>query len=131
MRTWLYNRIKAIVSLASPFKDDLISSGSADNPVAPFLIVSMGTERTPLGMTFSSRTQEIPFTIWVHDTPGSMLAIDDASVALKNGIPTPDGFMVGGMSVYNVEWVETGADSYDDHFKTNCRPVRFRMMTRR
>lgn len=131
MRAWIYNRATALPGMPSGFAENAISSGAADNPRAPFLIISMGVEQPPIGMPASSRTQQIPFTVWVHDTPGSMLDIDDACVVLKNGLPTRDGFMVGGLSVYEVKWEDTGADAYDDHFKTNCRPVRFRMTTRR
>lgn len=132
MRSWLYNRVKNIQNWPTYFSQDrVISSGSADQPVAPFLIISMGVEQPPLGLPASTRTQRIPFTVWVHDKPGSMLKIDDMAVALKDGLPTMDNLMVGGMSVYNLEWVETGADAFDDHFKTNTRPVRFTMMTRR
>jgi hypothetical protein len=91
----------------------------------------MGIEQPPLGMPMEARAQSIPFTVWVHDEPGSMLNIDDAAVALKDNLPIADGAVVGGMSVYEVRWSETGEDSYDDHYKTNCRPVRFSMMTRR
>lgn len=131
MRVHIYNRVKNIASLPAAFKEDVVSSGAADNPEAPFLIVSMGVERSPFGLPSYVGAQEVPFTIWVHDKPGSMVAIDDAAVALKVGLPTRDGFMLGGLSVYEIKWVETGDDSYDDHFGTNCRPVRFLAMTRR
>lgn len=132
MRTWIYNRIKAIAGLPTGVADRIISSGAANTPQQyPFLIVSMGVEQPPLGMPQSMRAQSIPFTVWVHDTPGSMLAIDDIAVALKNNLPTEDGAVVGGMSVYEVRWTDTGEDTYDDHFNTNTRPVRFSMMTRR
>lgn len=132
MRTWLYNRIRAIATLPTGVADRIISSGSADTPQQhPFLILSMGVEQSALGMPASMRAQQIPFTVWVHDKPGSMLVIDDIAVALKNNLPTADGAVVGGMSVYEVRWTDTGEDTYDDHFKTNTRPVRFSMMTRR
>lgn len=134
MRAWVYNRIKNL-SLPSAFgvgaSMRVISSGSAEQPQKPFLVVQMGTEVPPLGSTPEERTQMIPFTVWVHDEPGSMVAVDDASVALKNGLPTEDGAVVGGMSLYRLKWEDTGEDAYDDHFGTNCRPVRFSMMTRR
>lgn len=131
MRTWLYNRISNLAGLADEFKNNVMSSGSADNPSKPFLMITMGTEAPPLGLPRSARAQDVPFTIWVHDAPGSMVKIDEACVALKDGLPTEDGFMVGAMSVYGVKWEGTGDDSYDDHFGTNSRPVRFSMMTRR
>lgn len=133
MRTWIYNRVKGLDALPAAFKADgkIISSGSADSPVAPFLMVNMNVEQPIPGMPAEMRVQEIPFTIWVHDTPGSMLNIDDAAIALKSGLPTVDGLVVGNLSVFEVRWTETGEDAYDDHFKTNCRPVRFSMTTRR
>jgi hypothetical protein len=136
MRAWVYNRIKAITSIPTAFGEAanmrILSSGSGnENPVKPFLLVSFGVEQPPLGSVAEMRVQAIPFTVWVHDAPGSMLNIDDAAVALKNNLPTPDGQRVGGMSLYNLEWVETGEDAYDDFFGTNTRPVRFTMMTRR
>jgi hypothetical protein len=73
----------------------------------------------------------VPFATWVHDTPGSMLKIDDVAIALKNELPTLDGAVIGGLSRYALTWEETGQDAFDDHFGTNTRPVRFRAMTRR
>jgi hypothetical protein len=135
MRTWIYNRIKAIAAMPAAFGVGsamrVISSGSNSTPAKPFLIVQFGVEDSPLGSVAEERTQEIRFTVWVHDAPGSMLAIDDACVALKNGLPTEDGAVVGGMSVYRLKWEATGEDVYDDHYATNTRPVRFSMMTRR
>lgn len=131
MRTWVYNRIKNIAGLPAGIGDRVISSGSADNPGSPFMVVQMGTEDPPLGATAEERTQQVPFTVWVHDKPGSMILIDDVTVLLKNNLPTQDGVKVGGMSVYRLKWESTGEDAYDDHYKTNTRPVRFSMMTRR
>lgn len=133
MRIWLYNRLKNLAGLDAAFKADghIISTGAADNPAKPFLLVSMKVESPPLGLPPSAGAQGIPFGIWVHDTPGSMTRIDDACVAIKTGLPTQDGFTTGGMSVYEVRWLSTGQDAYDDHFGTNCREVQFSMMTRR
>lgn len=135
MRTWIYNRIKALTGIPKQFGegDDmrLFQSGSADQPEKPFMIVQMGFEMPPFGTTPAMRAQEVPFTVWVHDVPGSMLHIDDACVALKNGLPTEDGVVVGGLSIYNLRWQSTGEDAYDDHYGTNARPVRFSAMTRR
>lgn len=131
MRTWLYNRIRAVPGLPAGMADRVISSGSASNPKTPFIILQMGTEQPPFGLPASARAQSIPFTVWVHDLPGSMLNIDNVSVLLKDHIPTEDGQLVGGMSVYEVRWEATGEDAYDDHFGTNTRPIRFSMMTRR
>lgn len=131
MRTWLYNRIKAIDALPQGFKDRLISSGDADNPSAPFAIVQMGVEQPVLGMPTSAGAMTIPFTVWLHDEPGSMLSIDDGAVALKDGLPVPNGAVVGGLSLYEVKWVGTGEDAFDDHYGTNTRPVRFEMTARR
>ena len=128
MRTWLYNRIKGLAGM--PAGIAVISSGAADNPVAPFVIVQMGVEEPPLGAIAEERTQQIPFTVWVHDRPGSMISIDDICVALKDGLPV-EGIVVGNMSIYRLKWESTGQDAYDDHYKTNTRPVRFSMMTRR
>lgn len=134
MRTWIYNRIKAIVGIPTSFGVGsamrVISSGSADQPVKPFLLVQFGVEQPPLGASAEERTQAVPFTVWVHDKPGSMVNIDDAARALKNGIPIAVGVVIGGLSIYEVRWVETGEDTYDDHFMTNTRPVRFSAMTR-
>lgn len=129
MRTWIYNRIKAI--LGDPTIWSITSSGSADNPAPPFMVVSMGVEQPPLGMPASSRTQQIPFTVWVHDKPGSMVRIDEMAVALKDGLPTDLGAVVGGMSVLGLAWTDIGEDAYDDHYSTNTRPVRFVLTTRR
>lgn len=133
MRTWVYNRIRGL-SLPPEFGTPprVLSSGNDQtNPVKPFLLVSFGVEAPPLGAPAAERTQRIPFTVYPHDVPGSMLHIDDAAVALKNQLPMLDGVVVGGMSLYNLTWEETGQDGYDDHFGTNTRPVRFWMMTRR
>jgi hypothetical protein len=133
MRTWLYNRIKGITALPAGFKADnkIIMSGSADNPAPPFAIIQMGVEQGVLGMPDSARTQEIPFTVWLHDKPGSFLNIDNAAVALKDGLPTPLGAVVGAMSVFECKWEVTGEDAYDDHYSTSTRPVRFKLTTHR
>ncbi len=130
MRTWLYNKIKALV-FPSGMGDKITSSGSTDNPAPPFLVVQMGTEQPVLGMPASSRTMTVPFTVWAHDAPGSMLNIDAACVALKNGLPSADGAVIGGMSSFGITWDGTGEDAFDDHYSTNCRPVRFTMTARR
>jgi hypothetical protein len=128
----LYNRIKAVSGLAALVGDRIISTNSNTTPASkPFLIVQMGVEQAPLGTVPEMRAQEVPFTVWVHDTPGSMVKIDDICVLLKNNVPTEDGARVGSMSVYNVRWEATGDDAYDDHYSTATRPVRFTMMTRR
>lgn len=131
MRVWIYNRIKSL-ALPAGMGDRVLSSGSdQDNPIKPFLIVSMGIEQKPLGTTAEMRVVRLPFTVWVHDEPGSMLHIDDGARVLETGLPTPDGQRVGNASFYNIEWEETGADAFDDHFGTNTRPVRFVMVMRR
>lgn len=133
MRTWLHNRLTGMTELPEEFRQagKIISSGAADNPQPPFLVTSMNVEQPWFGMPRSVGAGTIPFTIWVHDTPGSMLLIDDGAYALKHYLPTEDGFMIGQLSVYQLKWDEIGEDSYDDHFNTNCRPVRFSMVTRR
>ena len=133
MRTWLFNRLTNMSEIPAEFRQTgkIISSGAADAPLAPFLIVSLNVEQPWLGLPRLVGAGTIPFTVWAHDTPGSMLRIDDACIALKHYLPTDDGFMIGQMSVMQLRWDETGEDSYDDHFKTNCRPVRFAMVIRR
>lgn len=127
MRTWIYNRVKAIIATW-----DVYGAGAADNPQSkPFAVITMDPELPTLGMPAEMRTQDIPFTVWLHDDPGSMLAIDDAAIALKSGMPTTSGAVVGGMSVYECRWEMTGNDAYDDHYNTSSRPVRFSLITRR
>lgn len=130
MRVWLYNRIKALV-LPNGMAARIIASGSADNPARPFITIQMGNEEPFPGMPRSSGAMQIPFTAWIHDAPGSMLDIDEAARALKDGLPTPLGAAVGGMSVYECNWDATGEDAYDDHYGTNTRPVRFTIVARR
>jgi hypothetical protein len=126
MRTWVYNRVKAIL-------DDwnVISSGSTANPDRPFAVVSMEVEVPFLGMPASARVQEIPVAVWLHDKPGSMLKIDDGSIALKNELPTADGVVIGGLSVMDLRWSGTGADAHDDFYNTSSRPVRFTIVAKR
>lgn len=132
MRTWLYNRIRALAGFPGGMVDRVISSGAAENPVKPFMVLTMGLEDNPLvGTTPEMRVQNIPFTVWVHDTPGSMLNIDEACRILKEGMPLENGAVVGNMSIYRIKWEGTGEDAYDDHFLTNTRPVRFSMVTHR
>lgn len=135
MRTWLYNRIKGLGDMPDAFgvgsSMRVFSSGSADQPHKPFLLVVMMVEQSFPDMPREAGVQNIPFRVEVHDDPGSMLDIDDAALVLKNGLPTPAGVVVGGMSVYEVRWLEIGEDGYDDHYATNVRPVRFNMVTRR
>lgn len=137
MRTWLYNRIRNCVGLPNPYGDQVVTTGASDptSPSAPkpgtkqFLLFAMGVEQKFLGMPAQARTQNIPFTVYVYDDPGSMLKIDDACVALKNGIPTDGGIVVGSMSVMGLTWEETGEDGFDDHYKLSVRPVRFNLVT--
>lgn len=132
MRAFVITRIKNLPNKPASLAGlTIMSSAAAEDPVEPFMIVSMDVEVTPLGMPDESRTQMVPFTCWVHDRGASMVRIDDAAVWLKNNMPTDMGFKVGNMSVYNIRWASTGGDVYDDHFKSNTRPVRFEMMTRR
>lgn len=130
MRTWLVNRIKGL-TLPGNMNLRVISSGNANNPVPPFILVQMGNEQTPLGMPASSRTQEIPVDVWVHDKPGSMVNIDDACVILKDSLPVHDGLVIGGLSILDFKWEDTSADAYDDHYQTSTRRVSFRAVTRR
>jgi hypothetical protein len=131
MRSWLYNRIKAISLVADKVGDRVISSGSADNPETPFIVITMGVEDRPLEMPSTSKTQRIPFTASIHDTPGSMLPVDDLAIALKDGVPVSASLMIGNMSLISLEWTSTGQDGYDDHWGTNFRPVRFLAVTSR
>jgi hypothetical protein len=129
MRTWIYNRANGLLQ---PLGWVLFGAGAADNPASrPFAVLAMDPELPTLGMPVEMRTQSIPFTIWLHDAPGSMLKIDDAAIALKVGMPTNAGALVGGMSVYECRWEMTGNDAYDDHYNTSSRPVRFSLITRR
>lgn len=128
MRIWVYNRVKAITDL-----DDahVLSSGSGlSAPSGVFAVVSMGVETAFPGMPSERKPSIIPFTIWLHaGLDASMLDIDDPALALKNELATEVGFMVGGLSVMRVKWEEIGQDAFDDHWGTNCRPVRFSMTT--
>lgn len=135
MRTWLYNRVQDLLGIPASFgaanSRRVISSGAADTPAFPFIVIQMGVEQNIPGMPAETKVQTIPFTVWLHDEPGSMLLIDEAATALKDNLPVPAGAVVGSMSVYEVRWVETGQDAYDDHWRSNCRPVRFVMTTRK
>lgn len=132
MRAWIFNRINNLPNKpTSAASLSVYGSAGAEQPVAPFALVSMGMEIPPLGMPAESRTQLIPFTVWVHDLGSSMVRIDEVAVWLKNELPTQVGFKVGNMSIFEIKWEDTGGDVFDDHFKTNTRPVRFSMMTRR
>lgn len=129
MRTWLYNRVKGLALVIDKIGDKVISSGAADNPAPPFIVITMGVEQAYQDMPPSTKTQTIPFTVAVHDDPGSMLDIDDLAIAIKNGVPSLDSFKIGGLSVMQVKWTDTGEDGYDDHWGTNFRPVRFAAVT--
>jgi hypothetical protein len=131
MRSWIYNRIKAIAGMPGGMVDRVISTGSNATPDAPFLIVAMGTESSVLGMPAEAGVAEVPFTVWVHDAPGSMLNIDAAAHLLKDNLPGVTPAVVGGVSVYECRWNDTGEDAYDDHYHTNTRPVRFRLVIRK
>lgn len=131
MRAWIYNRVKACAGLDAEYAGNVISSGSGDNPQGRFLLIAMNPEQPALGLPAAAQAQGIPFTVYVYaGTDGDMVSVDNACIALKNGIPTEDGVVVGNMSVYQVKWEESGEDGYDDHFNRNVRPVRFSMMTK-
>lgn len=127
MRAWIVNRIKALPlpgTMATRVYTNITS------PTKPFILVTMGIESTVLGMPVEARVQTIPFTVWIHDVPGSYVNIDDSALVLKNQLPTEQNFVIGGLSVYRIAWEETGQDAFDDHFGTNTRPVRFTAMTK-
>jgi hypothetical protein len=127
MRTWVYNRVKAIITTM-----DVFSSGNADDPpTRPFAVITMDVEVPFFGMPPEAKVQEIPFAVWLHDEPGSMLKIDDAAIALKNSLPTRDGAVIGGLSLFEIRWTSTGADAHDDFYKTSSRPVRFTAVAKR
>ena len=130
MRTWIYNRITAL-PLPAGMATRVTSSGNADNPVRPFITLAMGPEQPVLGMPAEAAVQRVPFDVILHDKPGSMLNIDDAAVTIKNSLPTPDGAVVGNMSVYECRWDMTSSDGYDDHYGTNTRTVSFILTTHR
>ena len=133
MRTFIYNRLKNLAGIPAKFGTPprIISTGNnEDNPQKPFLLVAFDIETKPLDSVAEMRVSRIPFTVWVHDEPGTMLDIDEAAFAIKNGLPTPDGAAVGNMSHYGITWEEIGGDTADDHFGTNTRPVRFWMVAR-
>jgi len=130
----VYNRVVNLPGIPSSFGTPprVLSSGNNEvNPVKPFLLVRFDVETRPLDSVAEMRVSRVPFSVWVHDEPGSMLDIDDACFALKNNLPTTDGAVVGGMSHYGIEWEEIGQDTYDDGYLTNTRPVRFWLMTKR
>lgn len=131
MRTWVYNIIRAL-ALPGGMADRVISSGASGSPIKPFIIVSMGMEEPILGLSRSTRTQTIPFDVWIHDAPGSMVQnIDAAAVLIKDALPAASPAVVGGMSILDCRWEETSNDLYDDHFGTNTRRVSFRLFTSR
>jgi hypothetical protein len=125
MRVWIYNRVKALPTVAEKIGERIISSGSGDNPEPPFIVINMGVEQAVPGMPPSSKTSQVPFNVQVHDAPGSMLDIDEVALAVKNGVPTLDSLKIGGLSVMEIKWTDTGQDGFDDHWGTNFRPVRF------
>ena len=130
MRSYLYNRISGIMAGNVPWT--ILSSGAVDNPGTPFMILSMGVEQPPLNSSPEERTQIIPFDVWVHDKPGTMVDnIDEGCRVLKAYLPTEDGVLVGNMSVYRIKWEETSNDLFDDQYGTNTRRISFSMMTRR
>lgn len=130
MRQWLYNRILAITGMSALIGDRILSSGAAGNPVKPFIVLQMDPERTPLGMTRKARVQEVHIIVWAHDLPGSMAKVDEVCRLAKDNLPA-EGIKIGNLSLYELWWDETGADAFDDHYGTNCRPVMFTAMTRR
>ena len=134
MRNWIVNRVKGLDGIPNAFGEGadrrVIGSGKIGMTSKPFLLVSMGVESPPLGSTPEMRAQSVPFTVQVHDEPGSFSNVDDAVIALKNELPTLDGFVIGNLSVYEIRWLDIGQDAYDDYFKTDFRPVRFAAMTR-
>lgn len=128
MRTWIFNRVKAILDLDD---DHVLSSGAGVSaPTGVFAVVSMGVESAWPGMPTERKPSIIPFTIWLHaGLDASMLDIDAPALDLKNELATEVAFVVGGLSVMRVKWEEIGQDAFDDHWGTNCRPVRFSMVT--
>lgn len=131
MRTWVWNVAKATPGLPAGITESkIMSSGSADNPVAPFVLISMGVEQQVLGMPASAKTSEVPFDLWVHDRPGSMVNnIDKACFAFKDYLPTLVGVRVGNLVVLEIRWEEIGPDQKDDHFGTMTRRCSFRAFT--
>lgn len=128
MRTWLYNRILPTLA-GTGFEDRLFSSGNADERIPPFAVLAMMVEQPFLGMPPGARATNVPFAVNLHTQAGeSMVDVDAAAFAVRDGIVTEDAVKVGNISVMNLRWTDIGQDGYDDHWKTDFRPVRFNLV---
>lgn len=129
MRTWAWNIVRGMEGLPAGMEGRVYSSGSADNPVSPFIIVAMGVEIPVLGMPRNSKTAQVPIDVWCHDRAGSMVNIDNACITLKNNLPSLAPVRIGGLFILEIAWEEIGPDQQDDGFQTMTRRCSFRATT--
>lgn len=128
MRTWLYNRVLPAL-VGTEFEARLFASGNADERIAPFAVLAMMVEQPVLGMPYEAGATNVPFAVNLHTTAGeSMVDVDSAAFAIRSAICTEDNVVVGNITVMNLRWTDIGQDGYDDHWKTDVRPVRFNMV---
>jgi hypothetical protein len=128
MRSWLYNRVLPTL-VGTEFAGRLFQSGNADDRIAPFAVLRMMVEQPFLGMPPSTKSGNVPFAVNLHTPAGeSMVDVDAAAFAVRDGIATEDSVVVGNLTVLNLRWTDIGEDAYDDHWGTDYRPVRFNMV---
>ena len=134
MRSWIYNLIVNMANLGS-IKDRVVSSAATEEQMKalakPFMIISMGADDLPVDSTTDDGTFNQMVDVYVHDAPGSWNKIDDACVVLKRELPQAAPAVVGGLSVYQLKYLETSNDATDDMLGTNFRRVTFQGTCRR
>lgn len=136
MRKWVWEAVKGVPDLTVP-EARIMSSGAAgemgDAPDKPFIIIRFGTEQPVLGMPASANTIEVPFDVWVHDSPGSMVTNIDQNLALlRYVLPTlAPAQSASGVRILDLRWESDSNDLYDDGYKTNTRYGSYRVTGRR
>lgn len=128
-RTWLHGRVvgrAALTALLGEGADSVLQYKSYGEPPQhkPYVVLKLGeTERafSGDGEVLAARTFA---QIWVHDDPGSYLAIDavilEARAALEGDVSDSE--------VIRAEWLETSGDMEDPSLGTVMRWARLQLI---
>jgi hypothetical protein len=132
MRDYVYD---LLANPARPLSDELhalvpvariVSSGAADELPKPFMVIRAGIETRPMGGVW-----QLPFTIHMHDDPGSYVLIDSVLAIVHNKIITAAPAAWNGSWVMAVRDDGVSEDLYDDHYGTATRNASYTMTARR
>lgn len=119
-RTWVYDklRLNAPLLLLVPV-GSIYGAGSLQGVPAnkPFVVINFGPESPMLKDGFSPVATGQFATVYVHDSPGDFLRINQILNAIREALIG----QVVGVGGICAEWLGDSADLADDVYKTNMR----------